>query len=116
MHNTISSECKRNRKDLLTKERFLVSSSKAFDCLPHDVTVVKLNRYESSLLALKLISYYLPIRITRTNSSYSSWESILFGVPHGSILHTSLYIYFLSHSFLVIDDIDCACYADDNFM
>ena len=116
MHNTISSECKRNRKDLLTKERFLVSSLKAFDCLPHEVTVVKLYGYESSLLALKLISYYLPIRITKTNSSYSSWESILFGVPHGSILHPSLYIYFLSHSFLVTDDIDCACYADDNFM
>ena len=67
-------------------------------------------------MAPKLISYYLVIRRTRANNSYSSWEDNLFEVPQESILERSLFNIFLSASFLVIDDIDCARYVDDNLM
>ena len=62
------------------------------------------------------MSYYLPIRRTRTNNSYSSWGDILFGVLHESILDPSLFNIILSDSFLVIDNIDFAYYADDNLI
>ena len=82
----------------------------------HEIIIVKLNRYGSSLLALKLISYYLAIRRTRTNNSCSSWKDTLFGVPHGSTVDPSLFNIFISDSFLVIDDKDFVSYANDNLM
>ena len=52
----------------------LTDLSKAFDCLPHDLMIAKLNAYGFSLSASKLIHNYLSHRIQRTkiNSSYSS--------------------------------------------
>ena len=38
---------------------FLTDLSKAFDCLPHDLIVAKLNAYGFSLSASKLIHNYL---------------------------------------------------------
>ena len=66
----------------------LTDLSKAFDCLPHDLIIAKLNAYGFSLSALRLIHDYLSNRKQRTkiNLTYSSWEEILFGVPQGSIL------------------------------
>ena len=66
----------------------LADLSKAFDCLPHDLIIAKLNAYGFSLSALRLIHDYLSNRKQRTkiNLTYSSWEEILFGVPQGSIL------------------------------
>ena len=77
----------------------------------HEAIIVKLNCHGSSLLAVKLISYYLAIPRTRTNNSHSYWEDILFRV-----LNPSLFNIFLSDSFLVIEDMDFASYANDNLM
>ena len=64
----------------------LMDLSKAFDCLPHELIIAKLNSYGFNLTALNLIHNYLTKRKQRTkiNYSYSSWEDILFGVPQGS--------------------------------
>ena len=51
---------------------------------------------------------------TRRNSAYSSWETILFGIPQGLVLRPLLFKIFLCDLFFIIDDIDFASYADDN--
>ena len=65
----------------------LTDLSTAFDCIRHDLLVAKLNAYGLSFPALKIIQDYLliPKQRTKIGSSYSSWENITSGVPHGSI-------------------------------
>ena len=82
----------------------LTDLSKAFDCLSHENLLAKLHAYGFSISALKLIYSYLANRKQRTkiNSSYSSWEEILFGVPQGSILGPLLFNIFLCDMFFVL--------------
>ena len=110
---------KKWKKAIDTKKVFgalLTDLSKAFDCLPHDLIIAKLNAYGFSLPALNLIQNYLANRKQRTkiNDSYSPWSDILFGVPQGSILGPLLFNIFLSDLFLVVKDVNIASYADDN--
>ena len=58
------------------------------DGLQHDLIIAKLNSYGYSLSDARLMQSYVSNRKQRTKiyTTYSSWEEILFGVPHSSIL------------------------------
>ena len=75
----------------------LTDLSKAFDCLPHELIIAKLNAYGFHLPVLKLMHSYLFHRKQRSkvNHAYSSWEGILFGVPQGS-MYGPIFVEYLS--------------------
>ena len=77
--------------------------------------LAKLHAYGFSLGALRLIYSYLTKRKQRAkvNGDYSSWEEILFGVPHGYILGPLLVNTFLGDLFLIMKETSFASYADD---
>ena len=77
---------------------------------------MKLYTYGFDLPALRLIQSYLSNSKQRTkiNSTYSSWDEILFGVPQGSISGPLLLDTFLDKLFEIMRKTDFASYAWDN--
>ena len=94
----------------------LTDLSKAFDCLPHDLIIAKLNTYAFSLSARGLMQSYLSNRKQRTkiNIVFSSWEENLFGVPQGCILEPLLFKISICDLFLIMNKVHFTTYADDN--
>ena len=84
----------------------LTDLSKAFDCVPHDLIIAKLEAYGFHLGALKLIhNYWSSIKQkVKVNYAYRSWKDIFYGVPQGSIfcrllfsIHLCGLFYFLEY-------------------
>jgi hypothetical protein len=75
----------------------LMDLSKAFDCLPHDLLLLKLKAYSLPENALNLIDDYLSNRkqCVKVGTYFSTWQNIYKGVPHGSILSLCFLMYFL---------------------
>ena len=109
-----------NWKSVIDKGKWfgahLTNLSMAFDCLSHDFLLAKLHAYGFSRSALKLIHSYLKNRKQRTkiDSTYSSWEEILFGVLPGSIMGPLLFNIFLCGLFYSMNETDFVSYADDD--
>ena len=92
-----------------------IDLSKAFDCVPHDLIIVKLEAYDFHIDASKLIHDYLSNRKQRVkiNDAYSLWKDIFYGVPQGSMLGPLLFNVHLCDLFYFLEDLDIASYADD---
>ena len=93
----------------------LTDLSKAFDCIPHDLIIAKLEAFDFHIDASRLIHDYLSNRKQRVkvNDTYSSWKDTFYGVPQGSILGPLLFNIHLCDLFQFLEDSDIASYADD---
>ena len=93
----------------------LTDLSKAFDCILHDLIIVKLKAYGFHIDTLKFIHDYLSNRKQRVkvNDAYSSWKDIFYGVPQGSILGHVLFNIQLCDLLYFLEDLDIASYRDD---
>ena len=74
----------------------------AFDCFTLELIIDKLNAYCFSMLSSRLIHGYSPNLKQRTsiNSSFSSWEEILFDVSQEAITRPLLFKIFICDLFL----------------
>ena len=89
---------------------------KAFDCLPHELSVARLDVYSFEKSSLKSTHSYLSNRKQRVkiNDRYSLRSEILFRVPQGSILGSLLFNISICDLFSFLEDFDIENYADDS--
>ena len=90
--------------------------SKAFDTINHDLLLAKLKAYCFSREALTLICSYLKNRKQKVviNNSASTTQTVVAGVPQGSIDGPLLFNLFINDFVLFIEYTALGNYADDN--
>ena len=94
----------------------LMDLLKAYDCLPHDLLLAKLQAYGFSKESIRLFLSYLTNRTQRIkiDSTFSHWTNILKGIPQGSILGPLLFNIFINDLFFFSAKCEICNFADGN--
>lgn len=79
----------------------LMDSTKAFDCLIHEILLAKLNAYGFDTNTTQMVCSYPTGRRQRVkvNASFSSWTEIKLDIPQGSALGPLLFNLFINFVF-----------------
>ena len=94
----------------------LMDLSKAFNCIPHNLLIAKLDAYGFGRDIVEYVYSYLENRkqCVKINNTKSDFKYILSGVPQGSIVGPILFNLFLKDFFTFIESASIHNFADDN--
>ena len=89
--------------------------SKAFECLPHDLILEKLEFYGPSAKSISPLRSYFSSRYQRVKleNTFSSWIGMSAGVPQGSILGSLLFNISMNALAYTTENSKMLNYADD---
>lgn len=89
--------------------------SKAFDCVPHDILLRKLERYNFSLDSINFMRSKLTsrVQVVRVGGESSAMSHVNIGVPQGSVLGPILFLIYINDLPYIDSTSKFTLFADD---